>query len=95
VETREHLQTSDECRARAAAVLAERSRKARILTVTTDVLPGAVKGDRVKVTRNSGTGGKASNAGVLDVEFRVISVGTDYTGANAWPKTVLTARTVA
>ena len=94
LETRESLQTETDCRARAIALLNKKSRKPKILTLTTDVLAGINKGDRIKISRNSGGDGKAYNAGVLDVEFRVETISYDYSGPNQWPKCIISGRNV-
>lgn len=94
LETRDSLQTEADCRARAIALLNKKSRKPKILTLTTDVLAGINKGDRIKISRNSGSDGKAYNAGVLDVEFRVETISYDYSGPNQWPKCTISGRNV-
>ena len=93
-EAREHCDNAAAAQVRAETVLAERKRRPKVATVTTDVIVLCKKGDRFKLT-SAASSGPVYNANVKDMEFRVTSVRHDYAGPGAMPRMILTGRSLS
>lgn len=88
--SRDHLQTIVDCQEVADALYKDLSRRARVITIKTDIIPGLTKGDKFKVTKNI-SGNRTAYADALDVEFRVISLSYNYS-VNTLPRMTIIGR---